>query len=116
MPKRRLPRSLLKLLEENGETLASYWKLGGIRGAERRAAAKAIREEQEFRLQMLEEWYEWYRKSGDVLTCARLNYDIAYLRRRLKIPNPQTTVEARRAQTRERVRRYRERQKEQAKR
>ena len=115
MPKRRLPRSLVKLLEHDGKTLGSYWKLGGIRGAERRAAVKAIREEREFRLQMLEEWHEWYRESGDVLTCARLNYDIAYLRRCLKIPNLQP-IEERRKQTRERVRRYRERQKEQAKR
>lgn len=72
MPRRRLPRALVKLLEQDGKTLASYWKLGGIRGLERRAAAKAIRKEREFRLQTLEEWYEWYRKSGDVLTCARL--------------------------------------------
>lgn len=115
MPRRRLPRALVKLLEQDGKTLASYCKLGGIRGLERRAAAKAIREEREFRLQMLEEWYEWYRKSGDALTCVRLNYDIAYLRRCLKIPNTQP-IEERRAQTRERVRRYRERQKAQTKR
>lgn len=106
MPKRRLPRGLVKMLEEDGYTYSGYLKLGGIRGLERRAAAKVVEETRREWLETLEKWSRESHADFSVY----LRDDIAYLRRCLKIPNQQP-IEERRVATLRRVRQWRAKQK-----
>lgn len=85
---------------------------GGMTAREREAALPVILEEREFWLPILEGWLEDARADGNLLLAGIIFKQIKRARRGLNLP-PRLTpdIKRRREQTRERVRRYRERQK-----
>ena len=87
---------------------------GGMSAIEREAAQEAVKREREHWLPILEAWLADALRDGatELLLCVVLDDEIRRLRRTLGLP-PQSSPEAierRRQQTRERVRRYRQRQ------
>lgn len=90
-----LPASVGELIER-----------GGVARLEREAADRAILEERQFWLQILEAWLDHYDgKEVDLMVPAYLTGEIKRLRRLTGIP---ASPERRRAQIRNRVRRWRQ--------
>jgi hypothetical protein len=89
-----------------------FFETGGLAAVEREAAQDAITGEREHWLLRLEQWPATA-PEDDLMLLIRLESEIRRLRRKLRLPPPApspTTVEHRRHQTHERVRRYRQRQ------
>jgi hypothetical protein len=91
-----------------------FFESGGMSAIEREAAQEAVKREREHWLPVLEAWLADAPRDGamDVILCVVLDGEIRRLRRMLGLPprpSPEA-IERRRQQTRERVRRYRQRQ------
>jgi hypothetical protein len=95
-------------------SFSDFVATGGMTRRERDAAERAISEERRFWLPVLEAWATALREEGapDPLMSAMLDGEIRRLRRLLCVPAPVSpeAADRRRGQTRERVRRHRERQ------
>jgi hypothetical protein len=89
-----------------------FIQTGGMMAVEQEAAAEAIRDARESWLPTLESFVAEHVEEGDLITRFILDEEIRRLRRLLGQPAPQSPedLDRRRQQTRERVRRYRERQ------
>jgi hypothetical protein len=88
-----------------------FIRAGGMAAVEQEVAAEAIRGARESWLPILESFIAEHVEEGDWIVCAVLNGEIRRLRRLLGQPAPRSPedLDRRRQQTRERVRRYRER-------
>jgi hypothetical protein len=94
-------------------TLDGFFKAGGMTGVERAAAQRAILEARASWLPILEAWAAV--PDNDLFWCAWLDTQIRQARRGLRLRRPPASPEAlerRRRQTLERVRRYRQRQRQ----
>jgi hypothetical protein len=98
--------------------LNDFMATGGLpareQAAARTATVRAVAEEQRLWLPMLEAWVE--ATKDDLLLHVMLIAEVRRVRRALRLPAwcPSETADHRRQQTRERVRRYRQRRREQA--
>ena len=94
--------------------LGDLLSTGGIAAREHAAAERAIAEERRSWLPMLESWAAALKPEDDLQTRVWLDAEIRRLRRALRMPPPLPSTDAlerRRQQTRERVRRHRQRRK-----